>query len=126
MLDLVKRDVKLLQILDQDNAIGDPIDVVMAEIEELQVVESGEVSAVYLLELVVADVDPAYALTEEEIGEAGYVVVAEIYTGQLDHLREKVFMGLIRDDEVIAEIYALKAVQVYEFFAKAGYPIAGH
>lgn len=98
LFDLIKRYIKLLQVLYQNYAICDPIDVVMADIEELQIAQPSKVSTVYLLKFVVADVDSAYAFTEEKIREAGDVVVTEIYPGELDHLREEVFVGLIRDD----------------------------
>ena len=81
LLDFIERYVKVLQVLYQDDAVGDPIDVVVADVEELQIVQPSQVSAVNLLKLVVADVDPVYAFAEEEIGEAGDVVMAKVNAG---------------------------------------------
>ena len=98
----------------------------MADIEKLQIVEPSQVSDVNLLKFVVADVNPAYAFAEEEIGETRDVVVTEIYARKLNHFGEEIFVGLVSDDEVSAEVEVLKVVEVDEFFAKTGYLVARH
>jgi hypothetical protein len=124
--DLVEGDVDFPEALDEDDAVGESADGVVAEVEVLQVVQSRQVVVLHLLQLVVAEVDVRDALAEEEVGEAQDVVVAQLDPAQAGHPRVQVLRPLVRYYLVAAQVDHLQTTQVPHLLPDAGDPVQRH